>query len=88
MKSCKQLLDKSEECKVSLHGVKLLKPNLQVLNLSCAIQVDFTAKPQFWRKLQPAIKEKLGDLLVSLSYFPSNNTLTIGMLKVSQEISF
>ena len=25
---------------------------------------------------------------MSLSYFPSNNTLTIGMLKVSQEISF
>ena len=31
------------------------------------------------------MKAKLGELLVSLTYFPSNNTLAIGLLKVSGE---
>lgn len=44
-------------------------------------QVDFATKPQFWRSLHPPIKEKLGELLVSLSYHPANNTLTIAVLK-------
>jgi hypothetical protein len=48
-------------------------------------QVDFTSKPQFWRSLHPQVKEKLGELLVSLSYFPSSNALTIGVLKVCSD---
>jgi len=44
-------------------------------------QVDFSSKPSFWKKLHPQIKEKLGELLVSLSYYPANNTLTLGVLK-------
>jgi len=44
-------------------------------------QVDFSSKPQFWRSLHPPVKEKLGELLVSLSYYPSNNTLNIAVLK-------
>ena len=45
------------------------------------IQVDFAAKPSYWRPLYPPIKEKLGELLVSLTYFPAKNTLTIVILK-------
>ncbi|XP_071744567.1 synaptotagmin-7 isoform X2 [Lepeophtheirus salmonis] len=44
-------------------------------------QVDFTAKPAYWKPLYPPIKEKLGELLVSLTYHPSKNTLTIVILK-------
>jgi hypothetical protein len=45
------------------------------------IQVDFTAKPTYWKPLYPPIKEKLGELLVSLTYHPAKNTLTIVILK-------
>ena len=44
-------------------------------------QVDFTAKPTYWRPLYPPVKLKLGELLVSLTYLPAKNTLTIGILK-------
>ncbi|XP_059080048.1 synaptotagmin-7-like isoform X2 [Tigriopus californicus] len=44
-------------------------------------QVDFTSKPQYWKPLYPPIKEKLGELLVSLTYHPSKNTLSIVILK-------
>jgi len=44
-------------------------------------QVDFTAKPTYWRSLYPPVKMKLGELLVSLTYLPAKNTLTIGILK-------
>ena len=44
-------------------------------------QVDFTAKPTYWRPLYPPVKMKLGELLVSLTYLPAKNTLTIGVLK-------
>jgi len=43
--------------------------------------VDFSSKPTYWKKLHPQIKEKLGELLVSLSYYPANNTLTLGVIK-------
>ncbi len=36
----------------------------QPLSLS---QVDFGSKPSYWRPLYPPIKEKLGELMVSLS---------------------
>ena len=53
--------------------------------LSCIailfFQVDFTAKPTYWRPLYPPVKMKLGELLVSLTYLPAKNTLTIGVLK-------
>jgi hypothetical protein len=41
-------------------------------------------------KLKPESisQEKLGELLVSLANFPSNNTLTIEVLKVSLETVF
>ena len=45
------------------------------------LQVDFTAKPTYWRSLYPPVKMKLGELLVSLTYLPAKNTLTIGILK-------
>lgn len=45
------------------------------------LQVDFTSKPQYWKPLYPPIKEKLGELLVSLTYHPSKNTLSIVILK-------
>jgi len=44
-------------------------------------QVDFTAKPTYWRPLYPPVKLKLGELLTSLTYLPAKNTLTIGILK-------
>ena len=43
--------------------------------------MDFAAKPQYWRPLYPPIKEKLGELLVSLTYHPAKNALTIVILK-------
>lgn len=44
-------------------------------------QVDFTAKPQYWKALHPQMKLKLGELLVSLTYTPAKNTLTIFIMK-------
>jgi len=44
-------------------------------------QVDLATKPTFWRALHPQVKEKLGELLVSLTYLPSTNTLSISVLK-------
>jgi hypothetical protein len=44
-------------------------------------QIDFTAKPTYWRQLYPPVKMKLGELLVSLTYLPAKNTLTIGIIK-------
>lgn len=49
--------------------------------LSFPRQVDFAAKPSYWKPLYPPIKEKLGELLVSLTYHPSKNTLSIVILK-------
>ncbi len=48
---------------------------------SFALQVDFTAKPTYWKPLYPPVKMKLGELLVSLTYLPAKNTLTIAILK-------
>ena len=45
------------------------------------IQVDFTSKPTYWKALYPPIKAKLGELLVSLTYHPAKNTLTIFVMK-------
>jgi len=44
-------------------------------------QVDFTSKPTYWKALYPPIKAKLGELLVSLTYHPAKNTLTIFVMK-------
>ena len=33
--------------------------------------------------IKESFQEKLGELLVSLSYYPANNTLTLGVLKVT-----
>ena len=44
-------------------------------------QVDFTAMPQYWKALHPQMKLKLGELLVSLTYTPAKNTLTIFIMK-------
>ena len=46
------------------------------------IQVDFSSTPEFWRPLYLPVKEKLGELLVSLTYVPARNTLTLGVLQV------
>ena len=56
--------------------------NLNIVPIfSFFVQVDFTAKPTYWRPLYPPVKLKLGELLVSLTYLPAKNTLTIGILK-------
>jgi len=44
-------------------------------------EVDLTCKPVFWRALYHPVKDKLGELLVSLTYSPANNTLTLGILQ-------
>jgi len=44
-------------------------------------QVDFAAKPTYWKPLYPPVKEKLGELLVSLTYHPAKNILTIVIIK-------
>ena len=44
-------------------------------------QVDFSEKPTFWKALKPPIKDKCGELLVSLCYHPTNSTLTLIALK-------
>ena len=44
-------------------------------------QIDFSTKPQYWKHLHPPVKEKLGELLCSLTYHPAKNTLTINILK-------
>lgn len=44
-------------------------------------QVDFTEKPVFWKALKPPLKDKCGELLVSLCYHPTNSTLTLIALK-------
>lgn len=66
-----------------MHGNKTLvqtcnDANYKVLNI---LQVDFTAKPTYWKALYPPIKAKLGELLVSLTYHPAKNTLTIFIMK-------
>ena len=66
-----------------MHGNKTLvqtcnDANYKVLNI---LQVDFTAKPTYWKALYPPIKAKLGELLVSLTYHPAKNTLTIFVMK-------
>ena len=43
--------------------------------------MDFASKPNYWKPLYPPIKEKLGELLVSLTYHPSKNILSIVILK-------
>ena len=45
------------------------------------LQVDFSEKPVFWKALKPPLKDKCGELLVSLSYHPTNSTLTLIILK-------
>ena len=49
--------------------------------LFTSFQVDFTSKPTYWKALYPPIKAKLGELLVSLTYHPAKNTLTIFVMK-------
>lgn len=44
-------------------------------------QVDFSEKPSFWKALKPPLKDKCGELLVSLCYHPTNSTLTLIALK-------
>ncbi len=44
-------------------------------------QVDFSEKPVFWKALKPPLKDKCGELLVSLCYHPTNSTLTLIALK-------
>ena len=44
-------------------------------------QVDFSEKPSFWKALKPPLKDKCGELLVSLCYHPTNSTLTLITLK-------
>lgn len=44
-------------------------------------QVDFSEKPTFWKALKPPLKDKCGELLVSLCYHPTNSTLTLIVLK-------
>lgn len=56
-------------------------PGLLCCEIHSLLQVDFTAKPNYWKSLYPPIKEKLGELLVSLTYHPAKNTLTIVILK-------
>lgn len=46
-----------------------------------ADQVDFSEKPVFWKALKPPLKDKCGELLVSLCYHPTNSTLTLIALK-------
>ena len=43
--------------------------------------MDFSEKPVFWKALKPPLKDKCGELLVSLSYHPTNSTLTLIILK-------
>lgn len=45
------------------------------------IQVDFTAKPVFWKDLTAPLKDKCGHLLTSLSYNPMTNNLTLGIIE-------
>lgn len=47
----------------------------------CVVQVDFSEKPVFWKALKPPLKDKCGELLVSLCYHPTNSTLTLIALK-------
>ena len=54
---------------------------MQITKFSIFLQVDFTAKPTYWKALYPPIKAKLGELLVSLTYHPAKNTLTIFIMK-------
>jgi len=44
-------------------------------------QVDFTAKPVFWKDLTAPLKDKCGHLLTSLSYNPMTNSLTLGIIE-------
>lgn len=44
-------------------------------------QVDFTAKPVFWKDLTAPLKDKCGHLLTSLSYNPMTNHLTLGIIE-------
>jgi len=44
-------------------------------------KVDFTSPSQYWRSLNRSVTEQLGEVLVSLAYSPSNNTLTVGIIK-------
>ncbi|XP_050530708.1 synaptotagmin-7 isoform X2 [Daktulosphaira vitifoliae] len=43
--------------------------------------VDFTAKPVFWKDLTAPLKDKCGHLLTSLSYNPMTNNLTLGIIE-------
>ncbi len=43
--------------------------------------MDFSEKPSFWKALKPPLKDKCGELLVSLCYHPTNSTLTLIALK-------
>ena len=43
--------------------------------------MDFSEKPVFWKALKPPLKDKCGELLVSLCYHPTNSTLTLIALK-------
>lgn len=44
-------------------------------------QVDLSEKPVFWKALKPLLKDKCGELLVSLCYHPTNSQLTITLVK-------
>uniref|UniRef100_T1J5H1 C2 domain-containing protein n=1 Tax=Strigamia maritima TaxID=126957 RepID=T1J5H1_STRMM len=44
-------------------------------------QVDLSEKPVFWKALKPLLKDKCGELLVSLCYHPTNSQLTITIVK-------
>ena len=54
-----------------------INPKLCVIS----VQVDISEKPVFWKALKPPLKDKCGELLVSLCYHPTNSTLTLIALK-------
>lgn len=64
----------------------ILKHSLEALLLTrvwkfVGLQVDFTAKPVFWKDLTAPLKDKCGHLLTSLSYNPMTNNLTLGIIE-------
>lgn len=52
-----------------------------ILESGDLLQVDFTAKPVFWKDLTAPLKDKCGHLLTSLSYNPMTNNLILGILE-------
>lgn len=75
-------------CQVLVDWLISLKKRKMHFNFSlsffvcvCVVQVDFSEKPVFWKALKPPLKDKCGELLVSLCYHPTNSTLTLIALK-------